>query len=225
VTLGTYLQKTRFMLRDANQTAFTTSDLTDLINQARADLIIDTFCCRALVTVPTVANQDKYTFATVLSALTGGGAAAVAILQINSIAIFWSTNLVPVLDYMDWDDVQAIYRSFRGFTFIPTIWGMFDHQSFFIAPIPNGVYNMEIDCTYLPTLLVNAGDAETVIPPAFADYTLIPWLAASYAKYNQNAYGESERFFQKYAMEMERRMGAYPAYRVPSRYGSDPKRP
>jgi hypothetical protein len=225
VNLGQYLQKTRFMLRDALSTAFQQQDLIDLINQARADLIVDTFCCRALTTIATVANQDKYTFQTVLQGLLNQGLAAVNVLQINTISVFWSSNLVPTLDYMPFDELQAIYRSFRGFTFIPFIWGMFDNQSFFVEPIPNSVYNMEIDCVYLPTLLQNTTDLETVIPPGFADYTLIPWLAASYAKYNQNAYGESERFFQKYALEMERRMGVYPAYRVPSYYGADPRRP
>lgn len=225
MNLGTYLQKTRFFLRDALKTAFQDQDLIDLINQARSDLILDTFCCRSLVQIQTVANQDQYTFQTVLSALQNLGLQAVNVLQINTIAVFWSGTLVPVLDYMDFDDLQAIYRSFRGYTFIPFIWGMFDTQSFFVAPIPNSVYTMEIDCTYLPNLLVNNSDVETVIPPAFSDYTLIPWLAASYAIYNQKAYGESERLFAKYAYEVERRMGVYPNYRVPSYYGSDPRRP
>lgn len=225
MNLGTYIQKTRFMLRDALSTAFTQQDLIDLINQARADLIIDTFCCRALVSIQTVANQDKYTFTSVLSALQSGGTSAAAILQINSLAVFWSNTLVPLLDYMAWDELSAIYRSFRGFTFIPFIWGMFDTQSFFVEPIPNGVYTLEVDCTYLPNLLQAVTDNETVIPPAFSDYTLIPWLAASYAKYNQQAFGESERFFQKYAFEVERRLGVYPVYRVPSQYGADPRRP
>ena len=213
------------MLRDALSTAYQQQDLIDLINQARADLIIDSFCCRALAQVQTVANQDKYTFQTVLAALQSQGLSAVQVLQINTIAVFWSGTLVPVLDYMNFDELQAIYRSFRGFTFIPFIWGMFDTQSFFVEPVPNDVYTLEVDCVYLPNLLVQTTDVETVIPPAFADYTLIPWLAASYAKYNQNAYGESKLFFDKYASELERRMAVYPAYRVPSYYGADPRRP
>lgn len=213
------------MLRDAFSTAFQQADLIDLINQARSDLILDTFCCRALVQIQTVANQDQYSFNSVLAAVQQQGLKAAAILQINTIAVFWSGTLVPLLDYMPWDELSAIYRSFRGFTFIPFIWGMFDYSSFFIEPIPNGVYTLEIDCVYLPTLLVQSSDVETVVPAAFADYTLVPWLAASHAKYNQNAYGESQRFYEKYAFEMERRMGVYPAYRVPSYYGADPRRP
>ena len=215
------------MLRDAFKTAFQQQDLIDLINQARADLIIDTFCVRALTTIPTVAYQDRYTFSTVLSALQNQGLAAVAVLQVNNVAVWWNSagTLVPVLDYMPFDDLQAIYRSFRGFTFIPLIWGMFDTQSFYVEPIPNSVYTMEIDCVYLPNLLINSTDVEIVIPPGFADYTLIPWLTASYAKYNQNAHGESERYCAKYAYEMERRMGVNPAKRLPSKYGADPRRP
>jgi hypothetical protein len=225
LNLSTYLQKTRFYLRDALGTAFQQQDLVDCINQARADIIVDTFCCRALVQISTAANQDHYQFSTVLAAVQNQGLSAVAVLAINTIAVFWSNTLVPVLDYMAFDELQAIYRSFRGFTFIPFIWGMFDLQSFFVEPIPNQVYNMEIDCCYLPNLLVNLTDVETVLPPAFADYMLVPMLASSYAKYNQNAYGESEKLYQKYLIEAERRMQAFPAYRVPSQYGSDPRRP
>jgi hypothetical protein len=225
MNLSTYLQKTRFYLRDALGTAYTQSDLTDCINQARADVITDTFCCRALVQMNTVANQDKYTFSTVLAAVQAQGLQAVNVLQVNSIAVFWSGTLVPVLDYMEWTELQAIYRSFRGYTFIPFVWGMFDLQSFYVEPIPNAAYQLEVDCTYLPNLLVNLTDVETVIPPGLADYTLIPFKAASLAKVNQNAYGEADKFKMKYLEELESRMSAFPAYRTPSYYGNDPRRP
>src|SRR5579863_2034124 len=171
--LSTYLEKTRFYLRDALSTAYSNSDLTDLINQARADIITDTFCCRALVEMYTVANQDRYTFSTVLAAVQQAGNQAVSVLQINSIAVFWSGTLVPVLDYMEWTELQAIYRSFRGYTFIPFVWGMYDLQSFCVEPIPNAAYQLEVDCTYLPNLLVNLTDTETVIPPGLSDFTLV----------------------------------------------------
>ena len=155
MTLSGYLSKTRFFLRDALSTAFSDADLTDLINQARADLIMDTFCCRSLVQIPTVANQEAYTFATVLTAVQATGATAVAVLQINSMGVFWSSNLVPVMDNLPWDEFSAIYRSFRSYTFIPFCWAMYDLQTFYVAPLPNSIYTLEVDCTYLPTYLLS----------------------------------------------------------------------
>src|SRR5271156_4053363 len=190
MNLSTYLQKTRFYLRDALGTAYTQQDLIDSINQARADVITDTFCCRSLAEVYTVPNQDSYSFSLILAALVANGIQAANILKINKIAIFWSGTLVPALDYMEWGELQAIYRSFRGYTFIPFVYSLYGLQTFYVAPFPNAVYQMEIDCTYLPNLLVNLTDVETVIPPGLADYTLIPFKAASIAKNNQNAYGE-----------------------------------
>ena len=225
MNLSTYLEKTRFFLRDALGTAFQQQDLIDSINQARADIIVDTFCCRALVQVQTTQNQDQYPFSLILTQLINNGVSAVSILAINTIAVFWSGTLVPVLDYMEFGELQAIYRSFRGYTFIPFIWGMFDLQSFFLEPVPNAAYTIEVDCCYLPTLLVELTDQETVLPPGLADYNLVAFLASSYAKYNQNAYGEADKFYQKYVMELERRMSAFPAFRVPSYYNSDPRRP
>ena len=226
MNLGNYLQKLRFYLRDALQTAYQQQDLIDLINQARADVITDTFCCRALTTnFFTTAGQDKYSFGPILSDLQNQGLAATQILAINSMSVFWSGTLVPMMDYLSFDDLSAIYRSFRGFTFIPFIWGMFDFQTFFVEPIPNSGYKLEIDCTYLPNTLVNTTDVDTVLPPAFGDFMLVPLLAASYAKYNQNAYNESQQFYGRYVIELERRMSIQPVYRIPSMYGSEPRRP
>ena len=229
MTLSGYLEKVRFFLRDFYGVAYFQQDLTDCINQARIDVISDTFVTRGLCIVPTVTNQVQYPFSTVLQALQNQitlpkGESPVQIISILNISVYWSATLKPALDYMEWGDLNAWFGSFIGFTFIPSVWGMYDLQSFFVYPIPNSAYNMEIDCIYLPNNLAQPNDID-LLPPTIADNTLIPYKACAIAKNHQHAYGESERFEQMYVRELERRMSGYPAFRIPSRYGNDPRRP
>lgn len=229
MTLSGYLDKVRFFLRDFYGVAYPQQELIDCINQARADVVSDSFVTRGLCIVPTVPNQVNYTFATVLNALQQqivlpSGQAPSQVVSILNISVFWSATLKPALDYMEWGDLNAWFGSFIGFTFIPSVWGMYDLQTFTVYPIPNSVYNMEIDCTFLPNSLAQPNDID-LLPPTIADFTLVPYRAAAIAKNHQHAYGESARFDQMYKDEFERRFSGFPAFRIPSRYGNDPRRP
>jgi hypothetical protein len=222
VTLAQYLQKVRFYLRDYYATAYQQQDLIDCINQARANITTDAYCMRALVTMNMVTNQaGPYTFSSVLTAVQQQVAAnAAAICFINSIAVYWSSTLKPTLDYMDWNDMNAFFLSFTGFTFIPSVWSMYaDLQSFYVAPIPNQTYEMEVDCIYLPNVLVNTTDVD-LLPPVVADLQLIPYAACSIAKIHQNSHGEAARFDAMYQDQFNRRFSGQPAFRVASRYGT-----
>lgn len=226
VTLAQYISQTQFFLRDAYGTTYKQSDLINCINQARANIASDSFVTRALVTIPTVTNQVQYTNATVLSAVQSQlYPTAASVVWINSIAVFWSATLKVTLDYMEWTDLNAIFAAFTNFSFIPSVWGEYaPAQNFYIYPFPNSVYTMEVDCVYLPNVLVNTTDTD-LLPPSIADLQLVPYLAASIAKLHQNAYGESQRFDMLYAKEFERRFSGYPAFRVASRYGTDVRSP
>jgi hypothetical protein len=225
MTLAQYLEKVRFYLRDSYAVAYPQQDLIDAINQARADVVSDSFCTRALCTgVSTTLNQIVYPFSQVLAAIQSQGFQASAVIGVLNIAVYWSATLKPTCDYMEWGDLNAYYGSFLGFTFIPTIWGMYDLQSFYLYPIPNAVYQLEIDCVYLPNSLVNSTDVD-LLPPTISDTALVPYRACAIAKNHQQAFSESEIFNQKYQMEFERRFSGFPAFRVASRYGNDPRSP
>jgi hypothetical protein len=222
MNLGLYLDKVYYLLRDHQRTEYPLNEVIDAINQARADLVVDTGCLRALSTgVFTVANQVKYTNAAVLSDLQRLGVGAVSVPSILGIAIYWSARHKPTLDYLPFEDFNAYYLSFTGSTFIPSVWSFYEPTSFYIAPFPNSAYQMEIDCTYLPPPLANTGDTD-LIPAPFSDNTLIPYLACSVLKHNLEAYSQAASYEAKYQKELERRMSMFPSFRVPSRYGSRP---
>jgi hypothetical protein len=226
VTLAQYISQTQFFLRDKYGTTYQQSDLINCINQARANVASDSFVTRALVTIPTISNEPQYQYTTVLNALMSQGyPTAAAVVWIQSIAVYWSATLKVTLDYMEWTDLNAIFASFLNFTFIPSVWADYAiAQSFYVYPIPNSNYTLEIDCIYLPNVLVNTTDVD-LLPASVADLQLVPYLAASIAKLHQNAYGESQWYARLYAQEFERRFSGYPSHRVASRYGTDVRSP
>lgn len=226
ITLTQYLQKVRFYLRDYYAVAYQQQDLIDCINQARANIVSDSFVNRALVTgLYTTANQYTYTYAQVLQQLQTQIPLASSVVFINSIAVYWSATLKPTLDYMEWTDLNAIFLSFLSFTFIPSVWGEYAPlTSFVLAPIPNAAYQLEVDCCYLPNTLVNPNDTD-LLPATIADLELVPFEACRLAKIHQNSHGESMRFDALYQRAFERRFSGYPSHRVASRYGTDVRSP
>src|SRR5258708_34787865 len=155
MNLGQYQDKVYFYLRDQYRVYYPLAEVNDAINQARADLVVDTHCQRAISSgVFTVPNQVKYTYQSVLTDIQTQIPSAAAIVAINGIAIYWSATLKPTLDYLPWEDFNAWYLSFTGFTFIPSVWSEYAiEQSFYLAPFPSSAYQLETDCIYLPNSL------------------------------------------------------------------------
>jgi hypothetical protein len=217
VNLGDLQFRTQLYLRDPNGTFYSTKQLNYFINQARANVINDTLDTRAFATFNLVPAKELYTFqANILPAVMQAGYSAQQIVCINNLTFEWTTNLKIALDRLPWSKFNAIYRSFQIQIF-PTIYSMFDYQSFYVAPIPSTVYVMEVDCVYLPVDLVNATDQE-VISQAWAE--LIPINAAYLAKQYEQARAESVELFNLYTQELHKRFGVQPAFVTPSQYGN-----
>lgn len=189
-------------------------------------MVYQSRCSRGLAFVNTIAAQENYSFSTVLSALQSGSsllaaAPAKAILTVLGITIQYSASPLRIaLDYLPWQQFNAIYRSFPIQMF-PTIWSQFDtgfHQSFFVAPIPSQVYTLEVDCLWLPNDLVNPTDVETTLNQPWSD--VVPLAACYWAKHYEQAWEEAKDFKTRALLEFNIRVGAVPPWRVPSRYGA-----
>jgi hypothetical protein len=219
--LQDYLYRTQRFLRDPFATGYDIPFLTYCINQARADLIYSSRCSRALALVNTVAAQESYNFNKVLSSVQNLGAPAKSILTVLGITIqYSSTPLRIALEYLPWQQFNAIYRSFP-IQIYPTIWSQFDtgfFQSFYVAPIPSQVYVLEVDCIWLPSDLANPTDQETTIPQPWSD--VVPLCACYWAKLYEQSMEEADWFADTARKQFNIRVGATPPWRVPSRYGS-----
>lgn len=222
VTLQNYLFTTRFYLRDSQSVFFTDQQVIAQINQARNNVIRDTACCRALALISTVGGQELYPFSTVLTALQQQGVPAAQIAYILNVTVDWTTTMRYSLDYMAWDDFNARYRVYP-YQYVPYIYGMYDTQSFYVAPIPNTTYTMEVDSVYFPNPLVSGTDVDTALVLPWSD--LVPIAAAYWCKYYENAMQEAMTLFQQYRMNLDLQLAGNQPYRVPSRYANDPNHP
>lgn len=218
-TLSTYLYQTRQLLRDANSQFYTDQFLTQEINQARANVVRDTLCTRTLAIINLVGGQESYSFQSILSVVQGNGVPAQQILTILNATLDWTINLRISLDYYPWTKFNALFRAYP-FQTIPTIWSMYGYQSFYLFPVPQQTYPLEIDCVYLPNDMVNNTDTEMSLPTPWSD--LVQFNAAYLAKDYEQAAGESKYYLDKYYAELQLRRGSNPPWRIRSQYGNRP---
>jgi hypothetical protein len=217
--LQDYIYRTRRLLRDSNATFWSNADLIIYINQARNDVCLDTGCCRYLGLITLNQAQEVYNLQLVLSQAQQAGLPAYAIGGVLGCTLDWTSSFRFALEYLPWEDFNATYRVLSTLQYVPGIWSMFDQQNFYVAPLPNGTYTLEVDSVWVPSDLVNLSDTETAIPPPFNDM-LVPVMAAFWAKYYEQAYNEAKEFASLYLGYVQRKMGQLPGFRVPSRYRS-----
>ena len=185
-TLQTYITQCRRLLHDANANFWSDSELTDYINAARERLVRDTGCLRTIQTVNTVTNQEVYQF----SALPSG----IQTMDILNINLYWGNTRIP-LRYLPWTQFNAELRFWQNYYGRPIAFTVYGQQSFYLAPVPDQVYAMELDTIILPTALVNTSDVDAIISP-WTDP--VAYYACHTAKFKEQSYGEAEIFLNQY---------------------------
>jgi hypothetical protein len=207
-TLQTYITQCRRLLHDANANFWSDSELTDYINAARERLVRDTGCLRTIQTVNTVTSQEVYQF----SALPSG----IQTMDILNINLYWGNTRIP-LRYLPWTQFNAELRFWQNYIGRPIAFSVYGQQSFYISPIPDQVYEMELDTIILPTALVNTTDVDAIISP-WTDP--VPYYACHTAKFKEQSYGESEIFLNQYKAKALSVINTSFTRRIPDAYGS-----
>jgi len=184
-TLQSYITQCRRLLHDANANFWSDSELTDYINAARERLVRDTGCLRTIQTVNTVTNQEVYQF----SALPSG----IQTMDILNINLYWGNTRIP-LRYLPWTQFNAELRFWQNYIGRPIAFTVYGQQAFYLAPVPDQVYAMELDTIILPTPLVNTSDVDPIISP-WTDP--VAYYACHTAKFKES-YGEAEIFLNQY---------------------------
>ena len=205
-TLATYITECRRLLHDANGNFYTDAELTDYINIGRDQTVQDTGCLRTIQTLPTVASQETYAFASLPQA-----ALTFDVLNIN---LYWGNTRVPLL-YMAWSDFNARLRYMQNYTGAPRVFSIYGQNTIYLGPVPDQVYTKELDTIMLPTPMVASADADTILNP----YDAPPAFYACYvAKFREQAYGEAEIFKQQYFQQARNVVATVFTRRLPTPY-------
>lgn len=109
MALAAYITATQQLLHDPNATYFSTSDLTNYINDARNEIALEGQCCRVLVcgvisSITVTAQGASYSSSATVAA-TGSGMGAVLTPRINGGAI---TSVSVIAGGTSWDNTTTV---------------------------------------------------------------------------------------------------------------------
>ena len=206
--LSQYITDCRRLLHDATGAFYSDSELTDYINDARYRMARDTGCLRQLQSDTAIANQEVYTFSTLAN-----GANTFDVLNIN---LYWGNTRVP-LQYLPWTNFNAQLRFWQNYVGRPIAFSMYGQSSYYIAPVPQENYAIELDTVVIPNTLVSNNTVEQ-IPGTFT--SPIPYYACHIAKFKEQSFGESEIFHQQYIQKMQNVIATSYTRRMPSPYST-----
>ena len=205
-TLQDYITITRRLLHDANANFWTNQELTDEINTARNRLVRDSGCKRELQTSPVVLNQEAYDFSSLpLGDLT---------LDIINLNLYWGNTRIP-MRYLPWTQFNAQLRFWQNYVGQPVSFSMYGTRKFYVAPVPDQTYVIEVDTVVQPIPLVNLNDVDELPDPWTS---AVPYYAAYQAKFKEQSYGEAEIFRQQYLQQLQNLLASTFTRRMPDPY-------
>ena len=148
-----------------------------------------------------------------LSTYSGNG-----ILDILNINLYWGNTRVP-LDYLPWTDFNARLRFWQNYIGRPLAYSVYGQQQIYVGPVPDQIYQVEIDCVLLPNpLTTGTATATDVINDPYN--TAVQFYAAYLAKYYEQSFGEAEIYMQEYRKQIASIVNTTYTRRIPTVYSS-----
>jgi hypothetical protein len=139
-----------------------------------------------------------------------------SVLDIVNINLYWGNTRVP-LDYLAWTDFNTRLRFWQNYIGRPLAFSVYGQGQIYIGPVPDQIYQLEIDCVVLPNAL-NLG-TPTVADSINDPYsTCVKFYAAYLAKFYEQSFGESEIFKQEYLKQATSVLNTTFTRRIPSSY-------
>lgn len=208
-TLSDYITDTRRLLHDATGNFYSDQQLTDYINDARQRLVRDTSCLREYQTTTANLNQEVYTYDVDLPK----GDRTLDIVNIN---LIWGNTRIPMRQ-MSFTQLNAELRFWQNYVGRPIAFAPYSQKSFYIAPVPDQEYAMELDTVVMPIPLVAMDDVDEILEPY---NNPVAFYAAYKAKYYEQSYGEAEIFKQEYVKQAQAVLTSVFTRRMPNPYSS-----
>ena len=206
--LSDYITDCRRLLHDATGAFYSDAELTDYINDARYRICRDTGCLRQLQPDTAVTSQEVYTFATLPN-----GSNTFDVLNIN---LYWGNTRIS-LRYLPWTQFNNELRFWQNYVGRPIAFSMYGQNTYYIAPVPQQNYVIELDTVVLPNALVDNTTTEQ-IPAWFT--SPISYYASHIAKFKEQSFGESEIFRQQYIQKMQNVLATSYTRRIPNPYST-----
>lgn len=138
------------------------------------------------------------------------------VLDIVNINLYWGNTRVP-MDYLAWTDFNTRLRFWQNYIGRPLAFSVYGQQNIFIGPVPDQIYQIEVDCVVLPLpLSLNAPNEVDKIKDPYT--SAVKFYAAYLAKFYEQSYGESEIYKQEYAKQANSILNSVFTRRIPTPY-------
>jgi len=140
------------------------------------------------------------------------------VLDIININLYWGNTRVP-MDYLAWSDFNARLRFWQNYIGRPLAFSIYGQGQIYLGPVPDQVYQLEIDCVVLPNALsLNTATAtDTIVDPYNSP---VQFYAAYIAKYYEQSFGEAEIYKQEYNKHAQSVLNTVFTRRIPTVYSS-----
>jgi len=194
-TLGSYITDVRRILHDANATYWPDSDLTSFVNRALKQRDRDSGMHRALATIATVAGTPSYPLANIAPFYPEGTPAPGTVFDIMNVVLIWTTQRTMLM-HVPFTDLASFYQPYQNYRNVPVVYTLYGAKHLFIAPSPQQVYQMDLDCVLVSPDLVVAADTDP-LPDPWGDP--VPFLAAAFAKDELGQSDEGMKYRRIYA--------------------------
>lgn len=138
------------------------------------------------------------------------------VLDIVNINLYWGNTRVP-MDYLAWTDFNTRLRFWQNYIGRPLAYSIYGQQNIFLGPVPDQIYQIEVDCVVLPLPLTTVlpNEVDKIKDP----YTsAVKFYAAYLAKFYEQSYGESEIYKQEYAKQVNSILNSVFTRRIPTPY-------
>ena len=136
-------------------------------------------------------------------------------MDIININLYWGNTRIP-MRYLPWTQFNAELRFWQNYVGRPIAYSMYGPNGFYIAPVPDQNYAMEIDTVVRPIDMVTLDQIETDIPDPWRNP--VPFYASYLAKYKEQSYGEAELFKNQYTAQTQNVLSNTFTRRMPDPY-------
>jgi len=139
-------------------------------------------------------------------------------IDILGINLYWGNSRIP-MRYLPWSDFTAQLRYWQNYVGRPICFSVYGQQQFYIAPVPDQSYYIELDTVILPSpLSLSTPTATDSILDPYS--TAVQYYAAYKAKFYEQSYGEAEIFKQEYNKHVLNILNSTYTRRIPNPYSS-----
>lgn len=219
MTLNTYLQNTRLLMKDESFTMVNDFNLVRYVNQARGQIAGEAECIRNYATLSVDNTGQQYAFSAITLAAPSTGIQGV--LNVRKITFSVGSGQQRVIG-REWEWFQNFILGNPAPTAgQPAFWAQYGQGAAgtIFVNLLDGAYTLALDTVCYPAALTADGDTE-VIPYQWTD--AIPYYAAYVAYLEQQDAEKAEGMFKLYQMYMQRARAAATPSVLPHQFEQAP---